>query len=298
MKYTAICGPSGHQKFYSIKIFKIIRHLSAVLLCFISASSFAQKPDLFLLKTYQDDKDVTGWLMSEKLDGVRAYWNGRQLISRGGHVFNAPSWFIEGFPSFELDGELWTKRNDFENIVSIVRQQQPDERWSQIRYRVFEAPNQPGDLLARLAVFHAVAVKPSHVEILPQVKVESQTHLNAFLQEIVDQGGEGVVVRDPAVHYQTGRLSSALKFKLFQDAECKVTGYRPGRGKYKNLVGALECQLEDQTQIRVGSGLSDLQRKQPPAIGSTISFKYYGLTGKGLPRFPVFLRPGPLAFER
>jgi len=290
---------------------KVIGHLLTVFVCFVSVGSFAQKPDLFLLKTYQNGKEVTGWLMSEKLDGVRAYWDGHKLISRSGHVFNAPPWFTEGFPSFELDGELWTKRNDFENIVSIVRQQEPDERWSKIRYRVFEVPHQPGDLLSRLAVVKAYlkigdrqmlaidpeVVKHSYLDVLPQIEVESQEHLNDFLRDITDHNGEGVVVRNPVATYQTGRLSSALKFKLFQDEECEVTSYRSGKGKYMNLVGALECRLKDQTLIRVGSGLSDLQRKQPPAIGSTITFKYYGLTAKGRPRFPVFLRSRPQVFE-
>jgi len=130
---------------------KVMVYLLTVFACFVSVSSYAQKPDLFLLKTYQDDKEVTGWLMSEKLDGVRAYWDGYQLISRGGHFFNAPSWFTRDFPVFALDGELWSKQNDFENIVSIVRSQQADGRWSQIRYRIVEVPDQSGGLLARLA---------------------------------------------------------------------------------------------------------------------------------------------------
>ena len=185
-----------------------------------------------------------------------------------------------------------------------MRSKQAGERWAQIRYRIFEVPNQPGGLLSRLAVLRAylktyaarlaspntASTHPIYLEITPQIKVKNQPHLKAFLQEIVDQGGEGVVVRDPMALYKTGRLSSALKVKLFQDKECVVTEYHPGQGKYKDLVGSLICRLDDKTLIRIGSGLSDLQRKQPPTIGSTITFKYYGLTAKGRPRFPVFLR--------
>ena len=82
---------------------------------------FASKPDLLLLKVYKD-QNITGWVMSEKLDGIRAYWDGKNLISRGGNIIYAPKWFTKDYPSFELDGELWTKRKDFENISSIVRQ--------------------------------------------------------------------------------------------------------------------------------------------------------------------------------
>lgn len=304
-------GYSSQKKSHHIKRHKVILFLLVAFLCSIAPFSFAQKPDLFLLKTYQNHKDVTGWLMSEKLDGVRAYWDGQQLISRGGHVFKAPTWFTQGFPPFELDGELWTKRNDFENIVSIVRQQQPDERWSQISYRIFEVPQQSGGLLKRLAVLGdylntvdlksaqltSAVSKPVHLSIIPQVEIKSQTHLNGYLKQVMSQGGEGVVVRDPVAAYQTGRLNGALKLKPYQDEECEVTGYHPGQGKYQNLVGSLECRLKNQIFIRIGSGLSDQQRKSPPAIGSVITFKYYGLTAKGLPRFPVFLRLRPLVVE-
>ncbi|MDT8283879.1 MAG: DNA ligase [Gammaproteobacteria bacterium] len=304
-------GCCSHQKFHHIKKHKTILFLWAIFLCLIAPFSFAQKPDLFLLKTYQDHKAVTGWLMSEKLDGVRAYWDGQQLISRGGHVFKAPAWFTRGFPPFALDGELWSKRNDFENIVSIVRQQQADERWSQISYRIFEVPKQPGGLLQRLAVLGdylkmadlksalltSTIPKPMHLFVIPQIEIKSQAHLDEFLQQVMRQGGEGVVIRDPAAAYQTGRLDGALKLKPFQDEECEVTGYHPGQGKYQNLVGALDCRLENQNFIRIGSGLSDEQRTNPPAIGSIITFKYNGLTARGLPRFPVFLRERPLVAE-
>ncbi len=285
---------------------KLFVLLCTIFLCVNPSSSVAEKPDLFLLRTYQKSKDVTDWVMSEKLDGMRAYWNGHQLVSRGGKIINAPEWFIRNFPPFELDGELWTKRNDFENIVSIVRRQQPDDRWSQITYRIFEVPKQTGGLLDRLSVLQLYLKERSqssdqenlsHLLIIPQIKIKNQQHLDAFFQHVLSQGGEGVVIRDPVAIYQTGRLKNALKRKSYQDAECEVAGYQPGRGKYQGQVGALKCRLKNQSVIRIGSGLSDQQRKQPPAIGSVITFKYYGLTAKGLPRFPVFLRHRVFAAE-
>ena len=282
----------------SVLILKDAWFVRSCFFLFISSSCYAQAPDLFLLHTYKKSQDVTGWVMSEKLDGVRAYWDGQQLISRGGNVFSAPQSFLQNFPPFALDGELWTKRNDFENIVSIVRQQNPDERWSKIHYRVFEVPAQKGGLYERLSVLQTylesttdfVGNKLISIEIVQQLKIKNTTHLNDFLQQVVSHGGEGVVLRDPVEEFQTGRLSSALKLKVHQDDDCEVTGYKPGRGKYRGMVGSLKCQLKNQKEINVGSGLSDQQRKYPPVIGSIITFKHYGLTGKGMPRFPVFLR--------
>lgn len=274
-------------------------------LCLLSlatsyAQNQAQKPDLFLLKTYDGSQDVIGWVMSEKMDGVRGIWNGKQLMSRGGNVLHAPKWFVRDFPPFALDGELWTKRADFENITSIVRRKKPDERWAQVSYNVFEVPHQAGGLLDRLAVLGAYLQQhPSnHLKIIPQTKVGSKSQLQQFLALISAAGGEGAVVRNPLTPYQTGRLSSALKVKKYLDSECIVRAILPGKGKYAGKMGSISCAMtgeiagviESGHVLKIGSGFSDAMRTQPPPIGSIITFKYYGLTAKGKPRFPVFLR--------
>lgn len=288
-----------------------MRYLSIIIVLVQWQIAAASKPNLFLLKTYQPDQNVTGWCMSEKLDGVRAYWDGSRLISRGGLILNPPDWFIAGFPPFELDGELWSQRNDFEHIVSIVRQQQPSANWADLNYHVFEVPHQTGGLLQRLSVLqhyldgprkhssqkhgvNATLVTAPYLKVVAQTTIESRQALQVFFDQVIRAGGEGVVVRNPATLYKTGRLDDALKLKEFQDTECEVVGYRAGRGKYQGLTGSLKCraQLPDQNpaMLWIGSGLSDHQRKNPPAIGSVVTFKYYGLTRRGLPRFPVFLR--------
>ena len=254
-----------------------------------------QKPDVFLLKTYDGTRDVAGWVMSEKLDGVRGVWNGKRLISRGGNTLHAPPWFIRDFPPFALDGELWTRRGDFENIVSIVRRKIPDARWAQVRYHVFEVPHQSGGLLERLAVLEDYLQQHPgdlnrRLKIIPQIKIDAASQLTEFLAGVTAGGGEGVVVRDPGTPYQTGRLSSALKVKNYVDAECVVQKILPGKGKYTGKMGALQCRMADGRPLKIGSGFSDKIRAQPPPVGGVITFKYYGLTQKGNPRFPVYLR--------
>ncbi|MDX1353790.1 MAG: DNA ligase, partial [Thiomicrorhabdus sp.] len=218
-------------------------------LCVFSplASAFdkVDKPDLMLLKNYQLNQDVTGWLMSEKLDGVRAYWDGQHLVSRQGNIFNAPTWFTKGFPKFALDGELWLARGKFAETVSIVRQQVADSRWQQISYNVFEVPNQPGGLLARLSVLRGFLQKHPHalITIIEQKSIGSNADVEKELKRVTALGGEGLVVRKADSLYQTGRLDWALKVKQKQDAECVVKGYSAGQGKYTGLVGALECEL-------------------------------------------------------
>lgn len=233
--------------------------------------------------------------MSEKLDGVRAFWTGKKLISRNGKEFMAPKWFTKDFPPFAIDGELWSKRDDFERISSITSKSKPHEGWREITYNIFEVPKQSGGLLARVKVLQRYLKKQPHqyIRIIKQIECKDTKHLKTFLKEIQSKGGEGVVVRNPLALYIDKRTKEALKVKSFEDTECKVIGYKEGKGKYTGQVGALKCELDSGKHFFIGSGLSDRQRKTPPKIGSLITFKYQGFTKKGKPRFPVFLRQRP-----
>jgi len=226
--------------------------------------------------------------MSEKLDGIRAYWDGKHLISRHGNIINAPKWFLKDYPSFAIDGELWTKRGDFENISSIVRDKIPSNRWKEIRHYIFEVPYAKGDLFQRLK-----KVKPyenRYIKIIKQIPIKDKRTLMQYLKDIENKGGEGVVVRDPKASYIGKRTSKALKVKSFYDTECKVIGYTKGKGKYVGMIGALICKLDNETIFKIGSGLTDKIRKNPPKVGTIVTFKYKEFTKYKKPRFPVFLR--------
>jgi len=226
--------------------------------------------------------------MSEKLDGIRAYWDGKRLISRGGKVIQAPVWFTQGYPPFPIDGELWSKRGDFENILSIVQDQTPSLRWKNITHYIFDVPHAKGDLLARLTT-----LKPyegSHIKIIPQIKIQDKHHLKQFLTAIEKNGGEGVVIRDPNAPYIAKRTNKALKVKTFLDKECRIVNYNQGQGKYSGMLGSVTCQMENNITFKIGSGFSLEERRDPPSLGSIITFKYQSMTKYGKPRFPVFLR--------
>lgn len=257
-----------------------------LLLFLFFSTLFAEKPELFLLNKYSEDMNVTSWYMSEKLDGVRAYWDGKKLISRSGKVFAAPDFFTKEFPKHELDGELWSKRGDFSNISSIVNQKNPHSKWSELTYNIFEVPYVKGNLLQRLS-----AVKESqYIKVIKQIKVKNKKELKEFLKNVEKKGGEGVVVRDGNLPYYTGRNDNALKVKSYIDEECEVVGYNNGQGKYEGKLGSLSCKMSNDNIINIGSGFTDEQRINPPKKGDIITFKYYGLTSKGNPRFPIFLR--------
>ncbi len=248
---------------------------------------FGAKPKLLLLQTYKD-QNISGWLMSEKLDGIRAYWDGKHLISRGGKIIHAPKWFLKEYPPFAIDGELWTKRGDFENISSIVRDKVPSEQWSKVKHYIFEVPNAKGGLLQRLE-----KVKPyegKYIKIIPQQVVKNKAELAKFLKIVEAKGGEGVVVRDPDAPYINKRTSKALKVKTFHDSECEVVAIIKGKGKYSHMLGALQCKLPNGTLFKIGSGFSDKERKYPPKVGDSVTFKYKEFTKYKKPRFPIFMR--------
>lgn len=98
------------------------------------------------------------------------------------------------------------------------------------------------------------------------------------------------MLRKPNSSYEAGRSYNLLKVKTYEDAEATVIAHLPGKGKHSGRLGALLVKLPNGIQFAVGSGFSDLERENPPPIGSIITFKYYGYHKSGIPRFASFLR--------
>ena len=252
--------------------------------------SFANQ-NIMLLKKYKD-QNITGWVMSEKLDGIRGYWDGKKMISKNGKIINTPKWFIKNYPPFAIDGELWSKRGDFENISSIVRDKIPSKKWHQIKHYIFDVPDAKGNLFNRLnkLKLYLKTHPNTPIKIIPQIKIKNKQEVFNFLKEIEKKEGEGVVIRNPNAPYERKKSNQILKLKTFLDDECKVIGYTKGKGKYQNLIGAIKCKLRNGIIFKIGSGLKLKDRKNPPQIGDIITFKYKELTKNKKPRFPVFLR--------
>lgn len=252
-----------------------------------------EPPPLLLAKPYTDDIDVRDYWVSEKLDGVRAYWDGRRLLSRRGNVFQAPAWFTEGFPPHPLDGELWLGRGAFEATLSAVRKQRPvAAEWRQLSYQVFELPGAAGDFSQRLARLERIvaAVNSPYLKLIPQQRFENQAALQKKLDEVVAGGGEGLMLHRADSLYATGRAAALLKLKTYEDAEAVVIAHLPGKGRNLGRLGALLVEMPDGRQFKIGSGFSDQERENPPPIGALVTYKYYGLSRRGIPRFASFLR--------
>lgn len=230
--------------------------------------------------------------MSEKLDGIRGIWDGKTLISKNNYPINPPKEWLENFPPFSLDGELWLSYNAFEKTSSIIRNSKSTlKEWKQITYYVFDVPNicEKCNLKERLGILEEYL--KSHftpqIKIIPQIPIQNQEHLQSYFQEILAKNGEGLILRDNI------NSNIAYKYKAYEDSECEVIGYTQGKGKFKGQLGAILCQAfidGAYKTFKIGSGFSNKERKSPPPIHSIITYKYFGFTANKLPKFPVFLR--------
>jgi DNA ligase-1 len=274
--------------------FRLFSAVLPVLVSFLfSPVAVAEPPALTLANVYQKGMSLEGYWVSEKLDGVRAYWTGEKFLSRGGHEYRAPDWFSRKFPAHPLDGELWMGRGRFAELSGVVRQVVPDEDdWRRVRFMVFDLPDQEATFDQRLARLRVLIEKVGspYMALVDQQRASTHENLMRRLDEVVDIGGEGLMLRLGASGYRIGRSNDLLKVKQYQDAEAVVVQHLPGKGKYEGLMGSLLVELENGRQFRIGSGFSDAERASPPDPGTVITFKYYGYTATGLPRFASFLR--------
>jgi DNA ligase 1 len=252
----------------------------------------AAGPPLLLAERWDNTTDLSGWWMSEKLDGVRAYWDGKQFLSRQGNVYHAPEWFVKDLPNVPLDGELWIGRKAFQRTVSVVRRQDKNDLWNDVRFLVFDAPAAPGGFEERLR-YLAEAIPASNNKFAKLHEHQSCGDvqcLRAELARIEALGGEGLMLRQPGSKYVAGRSTTLLKVKTFHDAEAIVMAHQPGAGKHKGRLGALLVRLADGAEFSVGTGFSDREREAPPPVGAVITFRYQELSQAGIPRFPSFVR--------
>jgi len=258
-------------------------------------------PKLILASVYMKGIDIHQYLVSEKLDGVRAFWDGKNLISRGGKVFSAPEWYTEGFPEQPLDGELWLGRNRFEELLSIVSKKVPEEReWRHVKYMVFEVPKAEGPFTERYKLIVQLLATSTNTFIHPVTQFTLKDHraLMKKLGTVVSAGGEGLMLHRADALYKVGRSNDLLKVKPYMDAEAVVLSHIPGKGKHKGRMGSVQVMMENGIKFRIGTGFSDKERENPPPIGSTITFKYHGNTINHIPKFASFLRVKPSTFER
>ena len=237
--------------------------------------------------------DPRGWLVSEKLDGVRAVWDGARLWFRSGLPISAPTWFTARLPPLALDGELWMGRGRFEEASGTARRATPDDAaWRDLRYEVFDLPGAPGPFHERARRLQRVAEETSFAALraVAQERVADAAALQRRLDAVVRAGGEGLMLHREDAPWRPGRSDALLKLKPLHDAEAEVVGHVAGQGRHAGRLGALRVRTPEGIEFLLGTGFDDRQRDRPPAVGSTVTYTFRGTTEAGVPRFASFLR--------
>ena len=279
-----------------------------------------------LAKEFTKGKDnPKGWLISEKFDGYRACYDHskKQFFSRQNKPFNAPEWFIQAMPPRLVDGELWIGRNMFQEMGTVRKKVPVDEEWFNITFQVYDMPDHPGTFQERLKELKRIVKLTKNrwnlrrkdyeypfnklecpVVVAKQTVVKDEKHLDSVYKEILKQGGEGIMLKDPNSPYEGKRSKFLLKYKPSFDEEAIITGYKPGQGKYQGLLGGFMCKPlinhdtymsidEDTDHAFTISGMDDEIREtylQTHPIGTIISYEHSGKTDKGKPRFGRYTR--------
>lgn len=264
---------------------------------YFSAAVFAQEtpvpPPIQKGVVMNETINVEDYWVSEKLDGIRGYWSGEKLFTRSGNEINTPSWFTKDWPQTPLDGEIWSQRNAFENIASCVSQQKENNNcWQKLKFMVFDLPHHKGKFSQRITAMQTlINSNPSpYLQMIVQIKILSKMALYKKLEQIVMVKGEGLMLHHKDALYKQGRNKQLMKLKKYQDAEAVVIKHIEGKGKYRKMLGSLLVEIPSGLQFKIGTGFSDLERKSPPPIGSTITYQYIGKTKRGVPRFASFKR--------
>lgn len=255
-------------------------------------------PSLMLANVYHPGLALANYWVSEKYDGVRGYWDGAKLMTRGGEPISAPAWFTVGWPAVPMDGELWAGRGQFSKAVSTVRQKTPDDAaWRSLRFMVFDLPAQGGTCSERIPPLEKLVnqINQPWVKAVAQLKLADHAALQRLLEKTVKDGGEGLMLHRGASLYKGVRSDDLLKVKTHEDTEARVVAHISGKGKYAGKLGALLVEMpaangNPAQRFKLGTGFSDADRQRPPAIGSLVTYRFRGLTDSGLPRFASFVR--------
>jgi hypothetical protein len=333
---------------------------------------------------------IGGWMLSEKLDGFRAIWDGgvsrglpksmvpwannakdaryveppvaTGLWTRYGNVYHAPNWFLDMLPPYPLDGELTLGRGQWQATSSIVKQIVPGHEWRRITYKVIDSPRweqlladrtlsspnfkkrivgaldwakaqmqlyvQPTSTIEFDRMYNwlqKVLEQSDNVQVHQQTKLPMHTSGAAMIVEdelnmALEQGGEGVILRNFVSLWRPERSHDLLKHKPWKDAEGTVTGYTWGRrtdlgskllgkmgalvlnfqGKRLELSGFTDAEREMtfhprpdrqvitadmlEGELFAGRDVSDYWYNKSFPIGSTVTFRYRELSDGGIPK--------------
>ncbi|EER14756.1 DNA ligase, putative [Perkinsus marinus ATCC 50983] len=268
----------------------------------VVCSRVLPRPAFTLCSKAIKGQSYEGWLCAEKLDGVRAMWGRGRFQSRYGLTFRPPPWFTAALdrhlgPDIFLDGELWMGRHTFSEAAGILRRQRCQQGWAKVQYHIYDLASQETAHLPYEERFELLKhlLQPIGVHSVGKssANLATDSDIAGICEEMVRAGGEGLILRDPQGKYLSDKRNPGIvKVKLHDDSEALVIGHLTyqGRGSDRG-ISSLVVVDRDRTIFKLGSGLTDEIRRDPPPVGTVIQYKYSEISAlTGRPRFPVYLR--------
>lgn len=241
--------------------------------------------------------DVTGWLMSEKYDGVRCFWNGNELYSRSGTVITAPKFFTRNFPRSPLDGELYISKNNYEECAKVIASGEKNHAgWLQMTFIVLDAPAINLLFRQRLSMLERAFTEENNLAFLRLVRhtsVKDNSHVTEELKRIESLGGEGVMVKNPCSFYEGRRNWAMLKVKSFHDEEAEIIKkvfFKLNKPTEKRRLKALIMKKDNGVEFRLRNGLNSEHNKNNFELGNLVTYKFKGYDQQNKPKFPVYQR--------
>lgn len=286
---------------------------------------FIEDFNVQLAHTYDKTKNYKTdfWLASAKLDGLRCYFTHGKLLTRNGHeiigfdhIIDELNIATEKYKLEFVDGELYTNQVNFQEIQGAVMSNKniDIERKSKIKYNIFAVGRKDFKRTVDMQKVKDLMFYENKFKYLEDVmyyRIDNTPEMvEKFCRKFMEDGYEGVMLRDPEKWYDWKRSNALLKFKLFKEADFTIEDFYEGKDKYEGTLGGLIISGEytdaetDKTYMiksEVGSGFSDELRDEiwnnrSEWLGMVAEIKFQNITDKpndvGIYslRFPVFLK--------
>nr|DAR76214.1 MAG TPA: adenylation DNA ligase-like protein [Caudoviricetes sp.] len=208
---------------------------------------------------------VKYWYASRKIDGVRCsfYWNGKKILtaSRGGGTYEFSTQhitqnsefiaFFKRHPDYILDGELYKHGKQLQEISGAARLEKNAVDCDWLEYYIYDVMIPDKTFYDRLQILKEIKeelnlgfdpyklwqVDELQLQMVPQEKVSGYDNIMELHNKYVEEGWEGVVIRNPDKVYGFGkRTNDMLKIKRYKDSEFLVTGYELGLRGIEDMV--------------------------------------------------------------
>jgi DNA ligase-1 len=232
-----------------------------------------------------------------KLDGLRCIiYKTDEIIfqSRTGSHFTSLehiqlSDLFDKFPHLVLDGELYTDEIPFEQLAGLIKRKGTSDDTKLIKYHVYDIISTEPFYKRNSLLQKYSKLFPDNVIPVETLLIDSSDELKSKFAEYIDEGYEGIMLREPLAPYQHKRTQSLQKYKEFKEDEYTIIGYTEGTGRDKSTVIWI-CQATEPFYVRP-KGTNEYRQQllidADKYIGKKLTVIYQELTENGIPRFPV-----------